>query len=406
MKNILFISDNFYPESNALANRLYDHAKIWVKAGYRVTVITCVPNFPKGIVFSGYKNKWRQTETIDGIKVIRIKSYIAANKGSFKRIIDYMSFGLHAAIQGLFVKKIDLVIGTSPQPFPVFSAWFIARIKRKPFIFELRDLWPESVIAVDAIGKKNLLLRFFGWAIRRMYRSADVIVSVTDSFKSELIEKEKINPDKIIVCKNGINPSTIKVTLDAEQLRKQYQLEQKFLVGYVGTIGMAHSVQTILQAAEENTDNQIHFIVMGAGAYADEIKEKCHQLKHITFIDSGNRQDAINVTNMLDAPIVHLKNAPLFESVIPSKIFEIMALGKPILMGVKGESRAIVIDQAKAGIAFEPENIESLNHAIKIIQNTKFDHNNITGFVKTNFDRDKIALTMLDEISNQIKQKR
>ena len=404
MKHILFISDNFHPESNALANRLYDHAKTWVSNGYRVTILTCVPNFPKGEVFDGYKNKWRQIDCIDGITVIRIKSYIAANKGALKRILDYMSFALHAAIQGLFVKKPDIIIGTSPQPFPVFSAWFVARVKRKPFVFELRDLWPESIIAVDAMGKQNRLLRFFAWAIKQMCKSADVIVSVTDSFKKILVEEESIHIDKIIVCKNGIKASEIQVTEASRELREKYQLQEKFLVGYIGTIGMAHSVHSILQAAKENSDPSVHFIIMGSGAYADEIKDQCDKFDNVTFIDSGNRQDALNITNMLDVPIVHLKDTPLFRTVIPSKIFEIMALGKPILMGVKGESREIVIDQAQAGVPFEPENAKSLNNAIKEIHNLEFNSEKFIKFVQTRFDREKTAIRMLKEIDEVVKR--
>ncbi|TNF69110.1 MAG: glycosyltransferase WbuB [Gammaproteobacteria bacterium] len=398
MKHILFISDNFYPESNALANRLYDHARIWVKEGYQVTILTCVPNFPKGKVFQGYKNKWRSKEVVDGIEVIRIKSFIAQNKGSFKRIVDYLSFGMHASIQGLFIKKVDLVIGTSPQPFSVFAAWFVARLKRKAFIFELRDLWPESVVAVDAMGKQNLLLRLFGWSVKRLYKKADMIVSVTDSFKNILIQQDGIDPEKIIVCKNGIDFSQIKPPLDVQSLKLQYQIGEKFLVGYIGTIGMAHSVHTIIEAAKLTEDQSVHFIIMGTGAYAEQIKSQAQTLDNVTFIDSGSRFDAIEVTNMLDASIVHLKNTPLFETVIPSKVFESMALGKPILMGVKGEVRDIVINQAQAGIAFEPEDAVSLNQAIAQMKVEEFDHKRIKDFVAMYFDRNQIAIRMLDEI--------
>lgn len=402
MKHILFISDNFYPEPNATANRLYDHARTWVSNGYQVSILTSVPNFPKGKVFQGYRNKWRQIEHIDGIKVIRIKSYIAANKGFLKRILDYMSFAIHAGLQGLFIQKPDMVIGTSPQPFQMFSAWFVARLKRKPFIFELKDLWPESIVAVGAMSKKNLLLQFFGWAIKRMYYAADVIVSVTDSFKAELINKQHINPEKIIICKNGIKANTLEVTVEADVLRTKYRLQHKFVVGYIGTIGMAHSVDTIIQAAKKNTDAAIHFIIMGAGAFAEDIENAANQLDNVTFINSGSRQDAINILNMLDASIVHLRNTPLFKTVIPSKIFEAMALGKPILMGVKGESREIVIDQARAGLAFEPQNPESLNKAITVMQTQAFDKNKPIEFVRENFDREKIAIKMLEEISAKL----
>ncbi len=399
MRHILFISDNFFPEPSALANRLYDHARIWVRNGYKVTILTCVPNFPTGIVFYGYKNNWRQVEDLEGINVIRIKSYTAANKGSLKRIFDYMSFALHAAVQGLFVQKPDIVIGTSPQPFTVFAAWFVARMKRKPFVFELRDLWPESIIAVDAMGHENFFLRFFSWGIKRMYHTADVIISVTDSFKKILIDENGIDPHKIVICKNGVNLSEVSVSIDPQVLRQRYKIQDKYLVGYVGTIGMAHSIETILQAAKQSTDAKIHFIIMGQGAERDEIKAKSSALTNVTFIDGGNRQDAINITNMLDACIVHLKDTPLFRTVIPSKIFEVMALGKPILMGVEGEAREIVIDQAQAGIPFQPQNVDSLNVAIDKVQTLQFDAEKTREFVKREFDRDTIALRMLEEIA-------
>lgn len=400
--HILFVSDNFYPESNALANRLYDHARTWVKLGHEVTVLTCVPNFPKGQVFEGYENRWRQVEMLSGIRVVRIKSYIAENKGSLKRIIDYMSFALHAMLQGLFVKKPDVIIGTSPQPFSIFSTWFLSRVKNKPFIFELRDLWPESVIAVGAMSASSKLVRFFDWAIKKMYRSADLIVSVTDSFKRILVEKEHVDADKILVIKNGVDASAIKVTENAALLKEKYGLENKFLVGYVGTIGMAHSVETLLAAAKVTDDPQVHFVIMGAGAQSAYIKEQSLKLENVTFIDSSTRQDAINVLNILNASIVHLKDTPLFSTVIPSKIFESMALNKPILMGVKGESRDIVIDEAKAGLAFEPENAVDLNEAIKKIKEFPSLGDRGLEYVKRHFDRTVLAKRMLSEIQSRL----
>lgn len=400
--HILFISDNFYPESNALANRLYDHAKIWVTLGHQVSVLTCAPNFPRGKVFEGYQNKWRQVEVLDGIQIVRIKSYIAENKGSLKRIIDYMSFALHAAWQGLWVKSPDVVIGTSPQPFPVFSAWFVARLKRKPFIFELRDLWPESVTAVGAMNRSSRLLRFFGWAIEKMYAKADRIIAVTESFKQILVEKHHISSAKIIVCKNGVDPGAIKATASKSALKKQYKLGDKYLVGYVGTIGMAHSVQTIVEAAKLNRHKQIHFVIMGAGAEAEQMERLAQPLQNVTFISSGTRQDALNVLNMLDVAIVHLRNTPLFETVIPSKIFEAMALGKPILMGVRGESRDIVIKQAKAGVAFKPEDPDELNQAIETIQERYYDAQKIKQFVDRHYNREIIAEQMLEAMHNAV----
>ena len=139
---ILFLTDNFPPETNAPATRTYEHCLKWINMGYKVTVITCFPNFPKGKVFEGYTNKLYQKENIDGITVIRVWSYIAANQGFIKRIIDFVSFAITSFFAGLFVGKVDVIIGTSPQFFTTLSAYGLSVVKRKPWIFELRDLWP------------------------------------------------------------------------------------------------------------------------------------------------------------------------------------------------------------------------------------------------------------------------
>jgi len=146
--HILFLSDNFPPEVNAPASRTFEHCREWVKAGHQVTVISCVPNFPKGRVYAGYRNRLWQTEIIEGIRLLRVWSYITANEGFVKRILDYQSFMVAATLAGLLVRRVDVVVGTSPQFFTVCAAWVLSVFKRIPFVFELRDLWPESIKAV------------------------------------------------------------------------------------------------------------------------------------------------------------------------------------------------------------------------------------------------------------------
>ena len=182
---LLFLTDNFPPEVNAPANRTYEHCKEWVKEGVDVTVITCAPNFPKGKVYPGYRNKLYQSEVMDGIKVIRVWSYITANEGFIKRILDYISFAVMAFFAGLFVKT-DLIVATSPQFFTAVAGRWLAFFKRKKWVFEVRDLWPESIIAVGAM-KRNRAIRFFEWIEKRLYKSADHIIVVTDTFKKKII---------------------------------------------------------------------------------------------------------------------------------------------------------------------------------------------------------------------------
>ena len=183
--HILFLTDNFPPEGNAPASRTFEHTREWVKRGHSVTVITCAPNFPEGKVFNGYKNKWLLREKIEGIKVWRVKTYISANEGFFRRALDFLSFMITSFFFGLFTRNVDLVIGTSPQFFTVVSAWALAKLKRVPFVFELRDIWPASITAVGAMGNTWIIsvlesLEMF------FYRQAELIITVTNSFKAEL----------------------------------------------------------------------------------------------------------------------------------------------------------------------------------------------------------------------------
>lgn len=149
--HILFLTDNFPPEVNAPASRTYEHAREWVALGARVTVITCAPNFPGGTVFPGYRNHWRSVEEMDGITVIRVWTYITANEGFYRRTLDYVSFMVSAFIASFSVRGIAIVIGTSPQFFTAMGAWLTGLFRRRPWIFELRDIWPASIKAVGAI---------------------------------------------------------------------------------------------------------------------------------------------------------------------------------------------------------------------------------------------------------------
>jgi len=148
---ILFLSHYFPPEGNAPASRVYEMAKRWVAAGHKVEVITGVPNVPSGIIYKGYKNRLRQIEFIDGIRVTRVWTYIAANRGKIKRVINYLSYMASAVVAGLFVRKPDVVIATSPQFFCGWAGVFLARIRRVPFVLEIRDIWPSSIVAVGAM---------------------------------------------------------------------------------------------------------------------------------------------------------------------------------------------------------------------------------------------------------------
>lgn len=367
---ILFFTDNFPPESNAPAIRTMDHAREWVRLGHEVTVVTCAPNFPLGKVHAGYRNKLFAREQMEGIEVVRVWSYITANEGSLKRILDYVSYMCSATVAAIFLPRPDVVIGTSPQLFAAVAAWMTAKLKRRPFVFELRDLWPETIMAIGAL-KKSLLMSWLEKFAVFLYRQADLMVPVTEAF-AEVLRKEGIPDERIVVVTNGIEPGSYKTAEAPDAVRARLNIPaDAFVSGYIGTLGMCHGVSTILEAAEKVIDDKsLHFVIMGNGADKAEINDYAvqHQLHNVTIVEGQPRQVALDVLNSLDASLVLLRNSPLFETVIPSKIFEAMELQKPMVLGVRGESRGIVVDQAQSGVAFTPADADEMVQRIRELQ--------------------------------------
>src|SRR5438874_781980 len=210
---ILFLSDNFPPGGNAPATRVYEHAIRWVPSGDEVTVVTCAPNFPVGKLFPGYRNAWRQVETVDGIRVVRVKTYITANEGFLRRTLDYLSFMLMGFAMALFEGRPDVVVATSPQFFCALAGWAVSVARRRPFVLELRDLWPASIVAVGAMRRSGVI-RALERVEMFLYRRATAIVAVTESFRRELIARG-VDGRKIHVVVNGV---------DATQDRKSTRL--------------------------------------------------------------------------------------------------------------------------------------------------------------------------------------
>lgn len=360
--HILFLTDNFPPEVNAPASRTFEHCREWVKAGHKVTVITCAPNFPKGELLDDYRNRLWQSEDMAGIRVIRVWSYIASNEGFAKRILDYLSYMVTAWIAALFVRRIDIIVGTSPQFFTACAAWGASLFKRRPWVFELRDIWPESIRAVGAMDRSRALdimekLELF------LYRRAKLIVSVTNSFKRNLAGRG-IDPDKIRVVTNGADLRHFQPRGKDAELVRQLGYGGKFVAGYIGTHGMAHGLETLIEAARMLRDEgrrDIHLLLLGNGARKAELCARADALglDNVTFVDTVPKAEVARYWSILDASIIHLRASPLFETVIPSKLFECMAMGIPILHGVRGES-AEIVETNNVGLTFEPEHAQQL----------------------------------------------
>lgn len=398
---VLFLTDNFPPEYNAPATRSFEHCREWIKLGAEVTVITCFPNFPMGKVFAGYRNRWKQTEYVEGIKVIRVWSFISANKGIFKRTLDFLSFAATAFLAGLTV-KCDVIVATSPQFFTAISGCSLGFFRGKRWVMEVRDIWPESIKAVEAVDASWIIsllerLELF------LYRAAWRIVVVTDSFKTNLTGRG-IPVDKIFVIKNGVDLSAYTPRPKDRSLMQQNGLPDKFVIGYVGTHGLAHSLDFVLRSISKLEDDSFHFIFIGDGAEKSNLVKLAASLglTNATFLDPVKKSQIPAYLSMVDVALVPLRKSTTFESVIPSKVFESVAMHIPILLGVNGETRSIV-ESYNAGIYFEPENQEDFLHKIRLIRNRLLG--DPTFFVKgcsemsRDFDRSVLATKMLSVLS-------
>ena len=339
--HILFVSNYFPPEVNAPATRLMEHARVWVEEGHTVDVLTSVPNFPEGEVYDGYDNTLTR-EMHDGIRVTRVPMYVSANEGVVKRTASYLSYMASAVWYARQLPTPDVVVATSPQFFAACGGALIARQKDVPFVMEVRDLWPESVVAVGAM-ERNALIRAFERLERFLYEQSDHIVVVTDAFKRAIQEKG-VPGAKISVIKNGVDLSQWNQPLDEarlEALRAEHDLEGKFVASYIGTIGMAHRADVLLEAAQQCDDPDVVFMIVGTGAQREalEARQAELQLPNVRLVDKVPKETVPYLLALTDASVVHLKKSPLFKTVIPSKIFEAMATRTPIVLGVEGESK-------------------------------------------------------------------
>lgn len=341
---ILFLSDNFPPESNAPARRVHEHAAAWVEGGHQVTVITCAPNFPRGEVFAGYRNRWYARETVDGIDVVRVKTYITANEGLWRRSLDYISFMFAGVAGGLVQAPPDVIVGTTPQFFTAVGTWLLSVLRRRPLVLEVRDLWPASIVAVGAL-QPGRTVRMLERLELFLYRRATLIVSATESFKRDMVGRG-ITADKIHVVRAGADGEQFYPRAKDRELVRELGLEGKFVAGYVGTHGLAHALESVIDAAERLRGNpQIAFLLAGGGARLETLRERVDStgLDNVLIIGPQSTDMAPRIWSVCDLALVPLRDDPLFRTVLPTKMIEAMAMGLPILISVpEGEATEIV----------------------------------------------------------------
>jgi glycosyltransferase involved in cell wall biosynthesis len=367
---ILYVSQYFPPEMGAPAARAAELSRHWARMGHDVTILTGFPNHPTGVVPAEWRSRLHRflyRETVDGVSVVRTWLWPLPNRKAHERIRNYASFCASSAISGLSLEKPDAVIGSSPQLLVALSAWWLAWWKRVPFVFEVRDLWPESLAAVGAGGEGALLHRTLGAIAGFLYRRADQIVVVTPAFKDHLIRNWRVPEAKISVVENGVETDLFRPDPAASEARRALGLEDRFLICYIGTMGMAHGLETLIAAAERlrTALPAATFLLIGEGAQKEKIVAlaEARGLTNIRFLEQQLRELIPAYISAADVCLVMLKKTELFKTVIPTKLLEYMACERPVIVAVDGQARQIV-EEAAAGVFVEPEDSKALAEAV------------------------------------------
>jgi len=380
----------------------------WVKAGHQVTVLTCAPNVPHGRVYQGYKNHWRRVEQIDGVRVVRVWTYLAANSGALRRMLNFLSFQWNVTWQARKEERPDLVIATSPQFFCGLAGVRVARKNSCPFILEIRDLWPESIAAVTGIGSKRysltgLGIRYLARLETKMYAAARHIVTVGPGYRGKLMERG-VKPEKISVITNGVDLEDFRPQPAVEQIRLVAGAKARatppaladFLVGYIGTVGMAHGLEVVIEAARLARDRdlrQLKFVVVGGGARLAELQKmlRLDDPGNLRFVGLRPKTEMRDWLASVDVCLVHLRDSELFQTVLPSKMFEAMAMKKPIALGVRGDAKRLLLE-AQGGLAFEPGNAQALLETVQALHRSWQDPPLAARqFVEAHYNLDRLA---------------
>jgi glycosyltransferase involved in cell wall biosynthesis len=366
---ILYVSQYFPPEMGAPAARVAELSRHWAQDGHEVTVLTGFPNHPTGVVPSEYRRKFRHLvacEKLNGVNVIRTWLLPFPNRRTYERMLNYSSFCLSAASTGLFTERPEVVIASSPQLLVGLSGWWLARCKRSRFIFEVRDLWPESLAAVGVGREDSLVYRALSRIAGFLYRNSAHIVVVTPAFKEYLVKHWQVAPEKISVVENGVETELFSPRTE-NSLRSELGADRKFVVSYIGTLGNAHGLRTLVEAAAllQNSAPEILFLIVGEGAEKKRLVSLVRErgLTNLRFVDQQSREKIPSYVGASDACAVLLKKNEIFRTVIPSKMLEFMSCARPVILGVEGQASRL-LEEAQAGICIEPGNSSELSQAI------------------------------------------
>jgi glycosyltransferase involved in cell wall biosynthesis len=407
---VLFISQYFPPEVGAPSARVSEMAKEWVRLGHEVTVLTAFPSHPYGVKRPEDRGVAFRREQWEGVEVLRCWHWAVPNKGNLKRMLMYFTFMKSASFFGVIkAKRPDVVVATSPQLLVGLAGWFLAFWYRVPFVFEVRDLWPESVVAVDAM-RENLIVKMLKKLAAFLYATSKVIVTVGEGYRRKIIELYHVQPTKIFVLPNGFDAATFKPGRRLNAARTKWGWGNKKVVLYLGTHGMAHGLQNVLEAARLLRNRKdVLFVFVGEGADKEHLKNTAEKwrLKNVQFIDQQPKDQVTQLYAACDLGLVHLRNTPLFQEVLPSKIFEYLAMERPVLVAVGGEARKLV-EIAGAGVYVPPENPKALAVAVQklLLHPASLALMGRKGrlYVQKYYDRKRLATRYIDFLSTLVQK--
>jgi glycosyltransferase involved in cell wall biosynthesis len=406
---ILYISQYFPPEMGAPAARVSELSRHWVQAGHEVKVLTGFPNHPDGVVRPEYRKHFRRgifREQVEGVNVVRTWLLPFPNRKPYERILNYSSFCAAASLTGSFLDRPDVVIATSPQLLVGVAGWWIAKLKRVRFVLEIRDLWPESLAAVGVGGANSKLHRLIGKLAGFLYRKADHIVVVTPAFRERLMRDWDVPAIKISLVQNGVETALFNPRSADPALRSATRTNGKFVASFIGTIGLAHGLDTLIAAAErlQREAANVMFMLVGEGAERErmQVLAKSKGLYNVCFVPQQVRERIPSYIHASDVCLVLLRNAEVFETVIPTKMLEFMSCACPVILGVRGQAQQI-LESANAGICIEPGNADALCDAIlQLKQNDALRESlgrNGRDYIVQNLSRQKTASDYLEVLS-------
>lgn len=405
---IVVLCHYFPPEIGAPSARIYEMAKHWVELGNEVHVVTCFPNHPTGVIPNEYKGMRYKHEMMDGMHIHRNHVYATPNRGFIKKTLGHISFMFSSVLISMKkISKPDVIITSSPTFFSIFSGYWYSLRKKAPFVLEIRDLWPAAMIELGVI-KQGLITNILEKLELFFYRKSMRLIMVTKSFKDNVVSRG-IESDKVYVITNGVNQEMFYPRGKNNEIIEKYNLQNKFVISYVGAHGISQNLSTILKVAKSlKKDNDIVFLFVGEGAEKDKLTRivQDEEITNVKFIDSQPKDMIPDFYCTSDLVLIPLKNIELFKTFIPSKMFEIMACGVPIVASVEGEA-ADILNDSNAALVVQPDNAEEIKEAIIKLKSDRnlYERMKENGptFVEQNYCRNKLAEKYLEIINNMSK---